>query len=230
MTPEDNPADDVQPTKAEWEQFDAEIAMTWKCPACGNTGVEGHAPGCSRPHYPCDEPAAAPPTDASCARTPFQKWVAGDGPKAMPSYVYVASSWRNPLQQAVVGALKSFGMGVYDFKNPAPGNNGFGWREIDPDWLHWTPAQWREALRSPIARAGYALDKGAMGAADCCVLVLPCGRSAHLEAGYMAARGKPVFTLAMDRVEPELMTLLLGPPEHICTTLDELFEALGCPK
>lgn len=147
-----------------------------------------------------------------------------------PRYVYVASSWRNMLQQGVVHVLRAAGIDCYDFHNPAPDNTGFSWREIHPNWQHWTPAQWREALAHPIAQAGYALDKGAMDRADCCVLVLPSGRSAHMEAAYMAAQGKPVFTLALEPVEPELMTLLLGPPEHICVTMDDLFDRLGVPK
>ena len=163
-------------------------------------------------------------------RTPFMKWVDGDGPPARPRSVYVASSWRNPYQPGVVAALRGRGLGVYDFRNPGPGEAGFSWRAIDPDWLNWTPAQWREALRHPVAKAGYANDRRGMDAADCCVLLLPCGRSAHLEAGYMAACGKPVLTLAPEPVEPDLMNLLLGPPDHICVTVDELLGTLGCPK
>lgn len=162
--------------------------------------------------------------------SPFTKWVAGSGPKATPKYVYVASSWRNHYQVGVVTALRSMGIECYDYRNPAPGKNGFAWRAIHEDWQNWTPAQWRDALRHPIAQAGYALDRGGMDRADCCVLVLPSGRSAHLEAAFMAAEGKPVFTLALEAVEPELMTLLLGPPENICVTMDELFDSLGCPR
>ena len=150
-----------------------------------------------------------------------------------PSYVYVASSWRNRLQAAIVGALQAAGRDagfeVYDFRNPRAGNNGFRWTSIDPNWMEWTPAQWRDALRTSIADEGFALDKGAMDRADCCVLVLPCGRSAHLEAGYMAGQGKPVYTVAFDKTEPELMVKLLGPPSNICTTMDELFDCLGVP-
>ncbi len=163
-------------------------------------------------------------------RTPFQKWVDGDGPRAKPRSIYVASSWRNPLQIGIVAALKAAGLDVYDFRNPAPDKSGFSWREIDPDWPLWTPKQWRDALRTTTAQAGYALDKGGMDRADCGVLVLPCGRSAHLEAGYMGAQGKPVFTLALDQVDPDLMNLLLGPPDFICVTMDELFDALALPK
>lgn len=144
-----------------------------------------------------------------------------------PKYVYVASSWRNLLQPGVVAAIRSLGIECYDFRNPGPGKEGFSWREIHPDWLNWTPSQWREALAHPIAKQGFENDAAGMNRADCCILVLPCGRSAHLEAGYMAAQGKRVYTLALDPVEPDLMALLLGPPENICTTMNELFDALG---
>ncbi len=160
-------------------------------------------------------------------RSQFQRWIAGEGPKALPTYAYIASSWRNLLQQGVVHAIRAAGIDCYDYKAPVPGESGFRWSEIDPQWKDWSPQSWRAALSHPIAKAGYARDKAAMDRADCCVLVLPCGRSAHLEAGYLAACCKPVFTLAVEAVEPELMTLLLGPPEHICASVMELLGRLG---
>jgi hypothetical protein len=168
-----------------------------------------------------------PTLDIKDGRTPFMKWVDGDGARALPSYAYVASSWRNLLQQAVVGALRSAGVPHYDFRNPRPGGNGFRWFEIDPNWRNWGPTDWRRGLKSKAAWEGFCADKQAMDRADCCVLVLPAGRSAHTEAGYMAAQGKPVFTLALEPVELELMVLLLGPADHICTGMDELFDRLG---
>ena len=167
------------------------------------------------------------PLDIVDGRTSFQKWHDGDGPPSRPSYVYVASSWRNPLQVGVVGAIRAAGIDCYDFRNPADGEHGFNWREIDPDWESWTPEAWRSALDHPISRKGFALDKSGMDRADCGILVLPCGRSAHMEAGYMAARDVPILTLCLERTEPELMILLLGPSRNICVSMDELLEKLG---
>lgn len=147
--------------------------------------------------------------------------------RGKPSYVYVASSWRNLLQQGVVHTLRAAGIPCYDYKAPAPGEDGFRWSEINPAWQGWTPAQWREALAHPVAQRGYARDRDALHRADCGVLVLPCGRSAHLEAGYLAGRGVPVYTLAVEPCEPELMALLLGPPENVCTSVVELLGRLG---
>ena len=57
--------------------------------------------------------------------------------------VYVASSWRNRYQPDVVQWLRGLDLEVYDFRNPRPGDDGFRWSEIDPDWQQWTPAQYR---------------------------------------------------------------------------------------
>jgi hypothetical protein len=160
-------------------------------------------------------------------RSPFVKWLDGAGPRALPKYVYVASSWRNLLQQGVVHALRAARIDCYDYRQPVEGESGFRWSEIDPSWMGWKPEDWRKALSHPVAQHGFRRDLAAMSRADCCVLVLPCGRSAHLEAGYMAGACKPVFTLAVEQVEPELMALLLGPPEHICASVLELLGKLG---
>lgn len=118
--------------------------------------------------------------------------------------IYVASSWRNDIQPKVVEALRNQGHEVYDFKNPEPGDNGFHWSEIDPDWQKWTPDAFRVALGHPIATKGFNKDMNALENCDACVLVMPCGRSAHLEAGYAIGAGKPTVILLADG-EPELM-------------------------
>lgn len=120
--------------------------------------------------------------------------------------IYVASSWRNGMQSAVVHLLRCARFEVYDFKNPKEDNHGFSWKKIEPDWQNWTVEQYLKALQSPIAEAGFNLDYDAMKAADCCVLVLPCGRSAHLEAGYFVGANKPLHIyLPEPKTEPELM-------------------------
>jgi hypothetical protein len=109
--------------------------------------------------------------------------------------IYVASSWRNPWQPGVVTLLRDLGHEVYDFRNPKPGNDGFRWSEIDGGWRSWTPAQYREELDSQIAKDGFKLDFDAMKWADACVLVQPCGTSAHLELGWACGAGKRTAVL-----------------------------------
>ncbi len=124
----------------------------------------------------------------------------------MPVKLYLASSWRNLHQPQVLGQLRDAGHEVYDFRNPAPGNTGFGWTQVDPLLKEdLTVERLRRALGHEVAQAGFDLDFDAMKWADACVLLLPCGMSAHLEAGWFAGAGKPVVVLAPEIREPELM-------------------------
>ena len=140
-----------------------------------------------------------------------------------PRKIYVASSWRNVRHPNVVDVLRIAGHDVYDFKNPAPGNSGFSWSEIDPNWKQWTNEQYREALNHPIAKRGFNSDFNAMKWADTFVLVLPCGRSAHLELGWACGMGKQTLIL-LDQMEPELMVKMV---DQVCVTLEELRNELN---
>lgn len=128
----------------------------------------------------------------------------------MKRKIYVASSWRNEHQQTLVNELRLLGYDVYDFKHPQ-GEAGFKWSNIDENWQDWTMEQYREKLKNDYAQFGFNRDFDAMKAADVCVLCLPCGRSAHLEAGWMKGAGKRVIAYIHpgDKIEPELMYSLL---------------------
>lgn len=138
--------------------------------------------------------------------------------------IYVASSWRNDFQPAVVTTLKTAGFEVYDFRNPAPGDNGFAWSSLDTDWLNWSPENYVKLLDDPIAVDGFDKDMAAMEWADTFVLVLPCGRSAHLELGWAVGQGKQTAILLDETFEPELMYRMV---DHIATSLLDLLGWLG---
>lgn len=138
--------------------------------------------------------------------------------------IYVASSWRNTHQPSVVEQLRNHDHEVYDFRNPFNGVPGFAWSEIDPNWQAWSAARYRELLMThPIASRGFVSDLRGMQWADTCVLVLPCGRSAHLEAGWFCGQGKRCIILTRDGEEPELMALLAT---DICISMAEVLTAL----
>lgn len=136
--------------------------------------------------------------------------------------IYVASSWRNLDQPHVVDALRRAGHEVYDFRNPGPGKKGFAWSEIDPDWKNWSNGTFIEALTHPIAQQGFENDFNAMQWADACVMVMPCGRSAHVEAGWMQGAGKPTIAL-LSTAEPELMYNMFS---KLAQTTEEVLEHL----
>lgn len=142
--------------------------------------------------------------------------------------IYVASSWRNPYQENVVSALRLKGYKVYDFKNPPHTGKGFTWEEIDPKWRSWTAPEVRyRLLVSPIAARGFLSDLRGLQWCDTCVLVMPCGRSAHLEAGWSAGAGKRVIVLLehgpSKGTDPELMWLFAN---DIVLSISELVEAI----
>lgn len=121
--------------------------------------------------------------------------------------IYVATSWRNKYQREAVMRLRQWGFHVYDFKHPTDLDYGFHWADIDPggDWEKWSTQQFITALDHPRAIEGFNSDANACLRANACVLVLPSGRSAHLEAGFVRGRGKRLFIWSPERCEPELM-------------------------
>lgn len=146
--------------------------------------------------------------------------------------IYVASSWRNTLQPSVVAALREAGHDVYDFRNPVPGDHGFSWKQCLHADVEYTPILdprlFRdEVLAHPVAQAAFAKDMGALRNADATVLVLPCGRSAHLELGWAAGAGQRTVVLLDDPLsEPELMYLACT---KLCVSVGEVLEALQEP-
>jgi hypothetical protein len=133
--------------------------------------------------------------------------------------VYVASSWKNTIQPIIVQFLRDRGYEVYDFRHPEPGNDGFSWSAVDENWRGWTPAEYRIGLRHSAAAFGFAL----------CVLVLPSGRSAHIEAGYFVGAGKKLFILLEQngQITPELMYLMAN---DICIDMKGLEAAIPKPR
>ena len=123
--------------------------------------------------------------------------------------MYVASSWRNALQPAVVATLRAADIDCYDFKD----SEGFHWSEVMPEYRGGIePAHvedYLEALEHPRSIQGYSRDFSAMEKADTFILVLPCGRSAHQELGWAVGQGKRTAILLdpddNNEVTPELM-------------------------
>ena len=140
--------------------------------------------------------------------------------------IYVASSWRNVLQPEVVKRLEAADYEVYDFRHPELGNEGFSWKQVEPSYGGWPcdASAWHRYTSHPLARAGFKLDYDAMKAADACVLVLPSGRSAHLEAGYFNGAGKKLIVLMAEPQEPDLMYLMAN---AVVDSIEKVIESLN---
>lgn len=136
--------------------------------------------------------------------------------------IYVASSWRNQDQPCIVKTLKAYGYTVYDFRNPSPGHSGFQWSEIDSEWQSWTKYKYRDCLDHDIAQYGFNQDMDAMLWADTFVGIQPFGRSASMEMGWAAGKGKRTILLIADG-EPELMVKMF---DYLCCNINEVLSVL----
>lgn len=137
----------------------------------------------------------------------------GSPPKALTTFkgerrmrIYVASSWKNEYQPEAVRLLRELGHSVYDYRNPAEGDHGFSWREISPNFEKWGLVEFEAALEHPAAKRGFAYDMRALQEADATLLVLPSGKSAHLELGFACGQNQKAAVLCFDpQTQPELM-------------------------
>ena len=144
--------------------------------------------------------------------------------------LYICSSWRNPYYTPLVTMLRLAGYEIWDWRNPPTGGNGFKWQDVGvTDYKHGdkiTVDAWGSALIEPVAMAGFASDLAGMNWCDVGILLHPAGRSAHLEAGWLAGRGKTVHVLCLEKnIEPDLMVLALN--GKICGSCAELGYELG---
>lgn len=145
--------------------------------------------------------------------------------------IYVASSWRCLMHTGVCAALESAGLEFYNFKNP-PGASGFHWQEVMPTFNERAQVadvdEYITALSLPRSVEGFANDMKYLDAADTVVLVLPCGKSAHLELGYAVGQGKKTAILLdpseHNTIQPELMYKMV---DYVTPSLFDLLGWLG---
>lgn len=126
--------------------------------------------------------------------------------------IYVASSWQNEYQPQFVQSLRKDGFEVYDFRHPNKESDGFHWSSIDPNWKKWS---FKEFIVKGICHQksadGFLRDISNLDICDVCILLLPCGLSAHLEAGYAAGGNKYLIIYnppENKKIVPELMYMM----------------------
>lgn len=149
--------------------------------------------------------------------------------------IYISSSWKNEAQPSLVDLLRQHGHQVYDFRHPSGRDDKNVWEEVTAS-LHMSasyhqeillPEDFDRLLREEKVHDRFNEHFNAMNDADTCILLLPCGRSSHVEAGYMAGNGKRVFVYdTSTHITPELMYFTFNGYFHI---EEDLLEALAEP-
>lgn len=134
--------------------------------------------------------------------------------------VYLIGSLRNPKVTELGNRLRAQGFDVFDdWASPGP--------ETDTFWLEYEKARGRtytEALQGHHAKEVFQFDKRHLDRCDVAVLVLPAGKSAHLELGYTIGKGKRGYIL-LDG-EPERYDIMYQFATGIFTKEEDLVVAL----
>lgn len=108
--------------------------------------------------------------------------------------IYLIGSLRNPEIPALGERLRALGYDVFDDWFAAGPIADDSWRDYEKARGH----TYVEGLQGWAARHVFEYDFFHLNRADMAVLVLPAGRSSHLELGYAIGRGKPGYVV-LDR-------------------------------
>lgn len=134
--------------------------------------------------------------------------------------IYVIGSLRNPKVPEVGRYLRALGHTVFDDWYAAGPEADDCWQAYEQSRGHSLP----QALEGYQAWHVFEYDRFHLNRCDVGVLVLPVGKSGHLEFGYMIGRGKPGYIL-LDK-DPDRYDVMYRFAKGIYTDLKELGEAL----
>jgi hypothetical protein len=136
--------------------------------------------------------------------------------------IYMASSWKNVNAVRVWAEfLRDKGHEVDDFTDDSRGRFVFYYKDL-PDNEHLnaiTLLQYEQAQRA------FKEDKSHIDWAEVLFLLLPCGRSAHLEAGYAIGSGKQLIVF-QERFPEGEFDVMYGFADLITDNVDEVVDYL----
>ena len=135
--------------------------------------------------------------------------------------VYLVGSLRNPAVPALAKALRAEGYEVFDDWFAAGPRADDHWQEYETA----RGSTYQQALAGRPAQQVFNYDKANLDRADIAVMLMPAGKSAHLELGYFIGKGKPGF-IALPEV-PERYDVMYAFADAVCTSFDQLTAELG---
>lgn len=104
--------------------------------------------------------------------------------------IYVASSWKNEKEvKSLAAYLRESGFEVDDFTDDTRGRFVFHYSELGPIEEHDAIS----FIQHDKAQRAFLEDKKMIDWADAVVMLLPAGKSSHLEAGYAKGSGKKLI-------------------------------------
>lgn len=134
--------------------------------------------------------------------------------------LYIIGSLRNPEVPIIANALQEVGIEAFDDWYGAGPEADDKWKEHERD----RGRDYKLALRGPAARHVFAFDKFHLDRCDGGLLVLPAGRSGHLELGYVAGSGKPAFILMDDKTIQDRWDVMVQFATEVFFSKEEMLE------
>lgn len=139
--------------------------------------------------------------------------------------IYIIGSLRNNKVPILAEALRKDGYDVFD-----------DWYSVGPDaddyfrdWTKYRKLTYKEALKTHAAKHIFEFDKTNIDRCDVGVMLMPSGKSGHLELGYMKGTGKKTFIL-FDKT-PKRYDIMVQFADEIFFDLTELKKRLRvCQK
>lgn len=118
--------------------------------------------------------------------------------------IYLIGSMRNRKVPQIANRLRKHGFEVFDDWHA-------GGPESDDFWQRYEKKRGRgylDAMKGVHAKNVFALDKHHLDTCDIAVMVLPCGRSGHMELGYKRGIGHKAYILMPG--EPDRYDIMYG--------------------
>jgi len=134
--------------------------------------------------------------------------------------IYLIGSLRNEYVPLVGDRLRSCGFEVFDewYSAGPEADDYFKKYHIERG------IKYEDALKGYAARHIFNFDRYHLDRCDCAVLLLPAGRSGHLELGYMAGKGKPTYVLM--ETDSDRWDLMYQFSNGVYFEIDKLIEEL----
>jgi hypothetical protein len=133
--------------------------------------------------------------------------------------IYLIGSLRNPEVPNIANALRAVGHEVFDDWFAAGPEADDEWRDYERGRGH----NYLEALHGYAARNVFEFDRRHLQRASRVVLVLPAGKSGHLELGWALGKGKPGYILIDS---PDRWDVMYQFATAVVTSVEELIKEL----
>ena len=136
--------------------------------------------------------------------------------------IYVVGSLRNPTIPEIGNALEAIGWEAFtDWHSAGP--------EADDYWQKHERARgrnYREALRGYHANHVFDFDTHHLNRAHAGLLVLPAGKSCHLELGYLRGQKKPVYALFQEEPKDGRWDIMMLFCEEVFFSMQDMLRGL----